>query len=127
MQGALAAAMGTAPPDLPPNTLGGQAAKCQDKLIGAINKGIAKIHKELGGCELENITSGAPVDCATDRASLIAKVQEKVDSRIDQCKDATGLLGCLFDDPNNIDPNCLGNATLSIGSDLVQTSFGLEE
>ncbi len=37
------------------------------------------------------------------------------------------LLGCLFDDPNNVDPSCLGNATLSIGSDLVETSFGLEE
>ncbi|TDI94712.1 MAG: hypothetical protein E2O73_16405 [Deltaproteobacteria bacterium] len=127
LQDALAAAMGTAPPDLPPNTLTGSAAKCQDKLIGAVSKGIGKIHKELGECELENITSGAPVDCATNRAALIAKVQEKVDSRIDQCKDASGLLGCLFDDPNNADPSCLGNATLSIGSDLVETSFGLEE
>ncbi len=64
---------------------------------------------------------------ATDRAALIAKVLEQVDSRSDQCKDAIGLLGCLFDDPNDVDPSCLGNATLSIGSDLVETSFGLEE
>jgi len=126
VQDALGAAMGTAPPDLPPNTLAPPAAKCQDKLIGALSKGIGKIQKELGECELENITSAAPVDCATERAALIAKLQEKVDSRIDQCKDTTALLGCLFDDPNSPELTCLGDSTLSIGSNLVESAFGME-
>ena len=128
MQAALASSLGTAPPDLPPNVVSGQAVRCQEKLVGALGKGIKKLQKQLGRCELENITAASPLDCSTDQASFISKVQDKVNATLVKCKDTSALLGCLFEaDPNAPpDPNCLGDAALEISSELVDAAFGLQ-
>ena len=59
----LDAALGAAPPDLPPNVVAGGAANCATQLLTALEKGIAKTQKLLGACELENVTAAEPVDC----------------------------------------------------------------
>ncbi len=124
----LSASLGTAPPDLPPNLLVGGAASCQKQLLRAVRKGIEDTQESLGGCELANITAGTPVDCATDQAASIQAIQTRVDGRIERCSDTTGMLGCLFPPPMETpDPSCLGDATVAIGSDLVDAAFGLED
>ncbi len=120
----LAAAVGTTPPDLPLNTAGSSAAgSCQKRLLKGIQTGIDRIEKLLGRCEVDNITAAMPVDCASALAGDIATAQSKVDARIGTCSDTTGLLGCLFETP---DPTCLGDAALTIGSDVTDAVFGLE-
>jgi hypothetical protein len=120
----LGAAVGTTPPDLPLNTAGSTAAGvCQKKLLGGIQKGIDKIEKMLGRCEVDNITAATPVECASALAADIATAQAKVDARLNACNDTAGLLGCLFETP---DPTCLGDAALAIGADVIDAVFGLE-
>jgi hypothetical protein len=119
----LAAALGTAPPDLPPNVISGQSATCQKTLLKAVEKAIAKSQKLLGRCELDNVTAASPVDCPAALAEDLAAIRAKVDNAILQCGDTTGMLGCLFEPA----PGCLGDASAEISQDLVDSAFGLED
>jgi hypothetical protein len=94
-----------------------------------MRRGTEKIQRALGGCELDNVTAAMPVDCAVDEAAMLQSNQDRINAGIDRCSDTTGMLGCLFpEDPMEIpDPSCMGDAALSIGSDLVDATFGLEE
>lgn len=124
MSAMLSATMGVTPPDLPTPAASSLAAKCQKQLNKGLEKGITKIHKILAACELENITATTPVDCEVANAAEIAKIQEKAISRFDKCKDTTGLEGCPFE--VGADASCLGDASLTIADDLVDTTFGIE-
>ena len=48
----------------------------------------------------------------------------KADSALERCDATGGLLGCLFEPP--ADPACLGAASQSIASDLVEAVFDSE-
>ncbi len=113
-------AVGTAPPDSPPNVAGtNNANKCQKQIASRIAKGISSIQKVLGRCEIGNI-GGTPVDCAAANASAITKIRNQVDEALNRCTDTSGLLGCLFEGGTE---NCLGDAAVSIGSTLVDATF----
>jgi hypothetical protein len=124
MSSMLSATMGVPPPDLPEAAANSAAAKCQKQLNKGVEKGITKIHKILAACELANITSVSPVDCDVEHAAELATIQDKANARVGKCKDTTGLEGCPFG--MGADPSCLGNASLTISSDLVSTTFGLD-
>jgi hypothetical protein len=113
---------GTAPPDLPPNVAAGSAAvSCQKQLSDRLSKGIGDVQKLLGRCELGNITSASPVDCAATNAAAVASIQAQVDKAPGRCSDSTGLLGCLFEGGG---PNCLGTSAASEGTELTGAVFG---
>ena len=120
----LSATSGVTPPDFPSAGANLLVAKCARQLSKGVEKSVPKIHKTLAACELSNITAVSPVDCAAANAAEIAKRQSFANSRLDKCKDTTGLEGCSFG--VGADPNCLGDAALSIASDLVDLTFGLE-
>ena len=120
----LTAALGTAPPDLPANVIAGKTVACQRQLLKQTSNTIAKGIKILGGCELDNITAAVPVDCATEHAEALAKAKAKADGVIQKCGSTTGLDGCLFDPEFSV--GCIGDAALSVSSDLTDTVFGLE-
>jgi hypothetical protein len=120
----LTAAAGTAPPDLPPNLVAGQAAACQKQLLKQGEKAIAKALKVLDRCENDNITALDPVNCATEHADALATLQAKVDATILKCKATTGMLGCIFAPPPS--PGCVGAAALATGGSLTDTIFGLD-
>ncbi len=124
MLATLAAALGTSPPDLPPNTLSGEAAKCQKRISKAVEKGIGKLAKTLAQCELESVINDDDTDCTAANAEAIAKLKSKTDSVVDKCKDTTGLIGCRFEDMPVA--TCLGDAVESIATDLVDAMFGNE-
>jgi hypothetical protein len=124
MSSMLSATMDVTPPDLPDAAVNSLAAKCQKQLNKGVQQGITKIHKILAACEVANITSTSPVDCSVDNAADIAKIQSKANSRLDKCKDTTGLNGCPFGIGG--DPNCLGDVSLTIADELVSTTFGLD-
>ena len=118
----LDSALGTAPPDLPPNTVTDPLAQsCQKKLLTAAQKGVAGTQKTLAPCETSNITSVSPVDCPTTLAAELTAVTSKVEGADDKCTTTTDMLGCLFEPMP--DPACLGNAAESIGSSLVEQVF----
>jgi len=113
-------AIGTAPPDSPPNVAGSTAAHlCEKQITGRIAKGIASMQKVLGRCEIANITS-TPVDCAAANATAITKIRSQVDEAANRCTDSTGLLGCLYEGGT---ATCLGDAASAIGSTLVGATF----
>ena len=115
-------ALGTAPPDLPPNVVSDPPAQvCQKQLVKAAQKGVAGTQKTLAPCEVSNITSVSPLDCAATEASALATVSAKVNTADDKCESTTGMLGCLFDPVP--DPACLGTAAETIGSALVEQVF----
>jgi hypothetical protein len=115
--------IGTAPPDVPPNTVGNNNAyKCEKQITSRLAKGIGLVQKILGRCELNNVTS-TPIDCAATHASEIQGVQAQVDEALARCTDSTGLLGCLFEGGG---PTCLGDAAESIGAALVDVTFGIQ-
>lgn len=117
----LRASIGTAPPDLPPNTVGTSGAnRCEKQVTSRIAKGIGSVQKILGRCELANITN-TPVDCAATHAAELAAVQAKVNEAANRCTDSTGLLGCLFEGGP---ATCLGDAASTIGSTLADVTFG---
>ncbi len=117
-------AIGTVPPDSPPNLAGSKDAnKCQQQIASRIAKGIASVQKILGRCEIANIT-GAPVDCTAANASALTKIRNQVDEARDRCTDSTGLLGCLYEGGTE---NCLGDAAMSIGSTLVDATFPAQD
>jgi hypothetical protein len=124
MRATLAAGLGTAPPDLPPNVVTGTGALgCQRKLLRATAKGVGDVQKIAGRCEASNILATDPVDCEAALSSEIAAIEDKVDSEIDRCSDTTGLAGCVLDGG---DPGCLGDATTSAGLDLVDAVFATD-
>lgn len=115
--------VGTAPPDVPPNTAAnGHAFRCEKQITSRIAKGIGLVQKILGRCELNNVTS-SPVDCAATQAAKIDGVQAQVNEALNRCVDTTGLLGCPFEGGL---PTCLGDAAETIGSSLVDVTFGLQ-
>ena len=120
----LGAAVGTVPPDLPPNRLTTSAWQCNKQLVTGIQNGIRNVQKALGGCELDAILAGTSADCASDETSALAKAAVQVDTRAGRCTDTTGMLGCLF--VPGADPHCLGQSAVQIGTDLVQTVFGTD-
>lgn len=120
----LGAAVGTVPPDLPPNRLTTSAWQCNKQLVTGIQNGIRNVQKALGACELDAVLAGTSVDCATDQTSALAKAAAQVDTRAGRCTDTTGMLGCLF--VPGADPHCLGQSAVQLGTDLVQTVFGTD-
>ncbi len=115
-------AVGTAPPDSPPNTAGTAAAyKCQNGIATRFAKGVSNVQKILGRCEIANIT-GTPVDCAATNADKIAAAQAQVNEGVQRCTDSTGLLGCFFEGGTG---TCLGDSAAAIGTGLVTTTFGV--
>jgi hypothetical protein len=122
----LVAALGAAPPDLPPQVVESDAAKCANDLLKGLQKGVAKVQKLLGRCELENVAAATPVDCSAELADELAGVRADVDARLAKCRDTTGLAGC-YADPKTGSPTCLGDAAVAIGSGLVDVTFGLED
>ena len=126
MADTLRVGLGTAPPDLPPNVAGSsQALACQRRILSAMQKGVADVTKMLGRCELANITASSPVDCSATHADTLAGIRAKVDAQLASCSDTTGLLSCPLEPPN--DPVCLGQGTESVGTTLVDATFGLED
>jgi hypothetical protein len=117
----LDAALGAAPPDLPPSVVEGAAAKCANQILTALEKGIAKTQKLLGACELENVKAAEPVDCEATLAADLEAIAADVDARLERCKDTTGLAGCYADGG---DATCLGDAAVAIGAALVEAEFG---
>jgi hypothetical protein len=120
----LGAAVGTVPPDLPPNRLGSSAWRRNQQLVTGILNGIRSVQKALGACELDAVQASASVDCAADQVSTLAKAAAQVDVRAGKCTDTTGMLGCLF--APGADPHCLGAAAVQIGTDLVDAVFGTD-
>jgi hypothetical protein len=120
----LGAAVGTVPPDLPPNRLGSSAWRCNQQLVTGIQNSIRSVQKALGSCELDAVQASASVDCAADQVSTLAKAAAQVDVRAGKCTDTTAMLGCLF--VPGADPHCLGAAAVQIGTDLVDTVFGTD-
>ena len=120
----LDAALGAAPPDLPPNVVEGGAAKCATQLLTALEKGIAKTQKLLGACELDNVTAAEAVDCRALLTPSLEGIAADVSARLARCKDTAGLAGCYADGG---DPSCLGDAAVAIGATLVDVEFGLED
>jgi hypothetical protein len=118
----LAAAVGTTPPDLPPNVLGPDAWRCNRQLVAATGKGIRSVQKALDRCELEDVLAGTSTDCPASLASTLSREADRVNARAAACKDTTGMLGCLFDP--GADPTCLGTAATQLGTDLAETAFG---
>jgi hypothetical protein len=115
-------ALGTAPPDLPPNMLADPAVRaCQKKLLASAQKGVANVQKLLGPCETSNITAVSPVDCASELSTDMSRIGATVDSVAEKCTDTTGMLGCLFDPMP--DASCVGTSVQSIGSALVDQVF----
>jgi hypothetical protein len=121
----LQSAFGVQPPDLPDPAATAAVSSCQKKIAKGVRKAVGKIHKSLGRCELANVTAALPVDCAADLAAKLASLQSKADATVDRCVESTGLLGCPFEMTPS--PTCLGDASLEIGSDLVATTFGLDD
>jgi hypothetical protein len=122
----LRAGIGTAPPDLPPNTVGSARARaCQKQILGAAQKGIAALVKTLARCEIANVTASTPVDCATTLASQVAVIKGKADAPLASCGDTSGLDACPFEPPN--DPTCLGQSVESVGSSLVDATVGFND
>jgi hypothetical protein len=121
----LLAALGAKPPDGPPGVVGQDAARCADQLLKGLQKGIAKAEQLLGACELENVTAAAPIDCAGELAADLERVRADVDARLAKCGDTDGLAGCYAGPGGS--PTCLGEAAVSIGADLVDATFGLDE
>ncbi len=116
----LRAAVGTAPPDSPPNVAGtADANRCEKQITSRISKGIGTVQKTLGRCEIGNIT-GTPVDCVATNGDAIAAAAAQVNQAANRCKDSTDLLGCLFEGGT---PTCLGDASTAIGTSLVGTTF----
>lgn len=121
----LTASVGTIPPDLPLNTAAtGGAAICQDRLASGTVKSTLKIQKTLSRCELGNVTSDSPVDCAVDQVDKIDKARAKTDEQVAKCSDTAGLQGCLFDEMPVA--SCLGDTAFSTAEDLVNATFGLD-
>jgi hypothetical protein len=121
----LLAALGAKPPDGPPEVVGSDAARCANQLLKGLQKGIAKAEQLLGACELENVTAAAPVDCAAERATDLERIRADVDARLARCSDTEGLAGCYAGKDGS--PTCLGEAAVTIGSDLVGATFGLDD
>jgi hypothetical protein len=114
--------LGTAPPDLPPNTLVDPVVRaCQKKLLKSAQKGLGKVQKLLGPCETANITAVTPVDCVDTSSSELDAIGDKVDATIGKCGDSTGMLGCLFDPMP--DPQCLGDSAEAIGGNLIDQVY----
>jgi hypothetical protein len=116
----LAAAVGTAPPDLP-GTLAGQALGCSRGLVAAMQKVIRKDQKALDECRADAILTPS-IDCATTVAPLLATQAAKVDGVVGRCSDTTDMEGCLFEP--SPDPGCVGNAATAIATDLADAVFG---
>jgi hypothetical protein len=115
-------AVGTAPPDSPPNlaaTL--EANRCQKEIATRLAKGIVNVQKVLGRCEIANITD-TPVDCGATNADALTGIQGQVNEAANRCTDSTGLLGCLFEGGT---ATCLGDSSVTIGTDLVGATFGV--
>ncbi len=126
VEGLLDNALGTAPPDLPPNVVTDPLARtCQKQLLTAAQKGIANTQKALAPCETSNITAIAPVDCAVTLAGELGEVETKVNDADDKCDATTGMLGCLFEP--SPDPACLGTAAGDIGSALSEQVFDIRD
>src|SRR5262249_33586583 len=92
----LGAAVGTVPPDLPPDRLAPSAWQCNKQLVTGIQNGIRSVQKALGACELDAVLAGTSADCASEQASALARAAAQVDARAGRCSDTTGMLGCLF-------------------------------
>jgi hypothetical protein len=120
----LGAALGAAPPDLPPVAAQKDAMQCARRILKALEKGIARTQKLLGACELANVAREEPLDCKAALAADLGAVAAGVDARLARCKDTTGLAGCYAGDG---DATCLGAAAVAIGSTLVDAEFGGEE
>ena len=121
----LRAGIGTAPPDLPPNTVGSRALTCQKKILGAAQKGIGGLLKALGRCAVANVTAASPVDCNATLAAQIAVIKGKAQAPLSSCGDTTGLLSCPFEPPN--DPACLGDSVESVSASLVDATVGFHD
>jgi hypothetical protein len=125
MRAWLSAALGTAPPDLPPNEIAvADAQSCQARLLKASSKAVDKVTKELARCELGNVTAASIVDCTDATSEKVAKIRSKVDATPARCKDTQDLLGCLFEGGG---ASCLGEAAETIGTDLADTVYGSGE
>ena len=118
----LDAALGAAPPDLPPSVVERGAAKCATRILAALEKGIARAQKLLGACELANLTAADPVDCEAALAADLAAIAGGVDARLGRCNDTTGLAGCYADGG---DATCLGDAAVAAAAALVDAQFGI--
>ncbi|MGH7790661.1 MAG: hypothetical protein ACRERC_27620 [Candidatus Binatia bacterium] len=120
----LDAATGVSPPDMPASLASSGAQACAKSITTAVGKGITKTQKALARCELDNITSMAPVVCTTQLASELADIEAKVTQSVTRCADTTDVGACVFD--LMPDPDCLADAASSIGTNLVDLSFGLD-
>jgi hypothetical protein len=118
----LDAALGAAPPDLPPVVAPKASMQCARRILKALEKGIARTQKLLGACALANVTREDPLDCRAALAADLEAIAGDVDARLARCKDTTGLAGCYAGDGG--DPSCLGAAAVEIGSTLVGAEFG---
>jgi hypothetical protein len=119
----LSAVLGAAPPDVPA-TASRDASRCASQMLKAFRKGVAKTQQLLGRCELDNVTASTPAGCGAALATELERVRADVDASLVRCDDSAGLAGCYAD--AKADPTCLGEAAVSIGSGLVDVTFGLE-
>jgi len=117
----LANAVGTVPPDLPPNVLASSPLRCNRGLVNETQKAIRKLQKSLGACQLKAVTAPPPVDCPTSLASNISSTIDRVNSEVDRCDDTTGMQGCLFGLVS--DPTCLGTTAETVATELVRSVF----
>lgn len=128
MEGMLREGAGTAPPDLPPNIVGGKDSfSCQRRILKDLQKAILKMYRVLTDCE--NGLVAADVEggtCDTDIAEGLATLRAKLDATVAKCKDTTDLLGCRFEGMSP-DPECLGIAAENLANELTDATFGLFE
>jgi len=120
----LAAALGTAPPDLPARAGSRDAEHCQARLLADARKVAAKAQSLLGRCELDNVGAAEPADCAALHADAIGALTEKLAARFARCRDAGGLEGCFA---GGGDAACLGEAAAAGAAAIVDAAFGLED
>ena len=105
--------------------LEGSARTCQKKLLAAQQRGILKAQKALGRCEVANVDSAGPLDCATELARELDAVRAAADGATGRCKDTSGMAGCRF--VAEPDPACLGEAAVDIASEIVDAALGLTD
>ena len=117
----LEAALGAAPPDLPPAAPTRDAAKCQAGILAGIGKAAAKAQALLGDCALDNITAEEPAECEALHAAALGAIADSVDARFARCRDTADLGGCFA---GGADPACLGDAALAAAARLVGTTSG---
>jgi hypothetical protein len=119
----LEAAVGAAPPDLPPRAGSRVAERCQSGLLADASRAAGKAQTLLGRCALGNVTAAEPADCAAANGDALGALVAKVAGRFARCRDTAGLAGCFA--PGD-DATCVGESAVSGAASLIDAAFGLD-